>query len=52
MSVGGSRVPRMQHTDASEEEQVALVALLGEQAGTDSTARASPTPRWWAPGTG
>jgi DNA processing protein len=36
VSVGGSRVPRMQHTDASEEEQVALVALLGEQAGTDS----------------
>jgi DNA processing protein len=32
LSVGGSRVPRMHHTDAGGTEYEALVALLGEQA--------------------
>jgi DNA processing protein len=39
VSVGGSRVPRMHHTDPGEEEHAALVALLGEQPGADSRQR-------------
>ena len=39
VSVGGSRVPRMDDTDARDEEQVALVALLGEPAATDPRRR-------------
>jgi len=39
VSVGGSRVPRMHDTDPGEQEYIALVALLGERAGTDSRRR-------------
>jgi DNA processing protein len=39
VSVGGSRVPRMHHTDPGEPERQALVALLEEQASADSRRR-------------
>jgi DNA processing protein len=45
LSVGGSRVPRMDDADARDEERVALVALLGERAAADPRRRYT---RWSA----